>query len=111
MTEGERLDFIIRHLEGGNASEFARKTGIIKSTICRIKSGQLRLLGKADAIIRAYPMVERHWLETGEGYCGDLSVEIVRNQMKRVVAEKDSIIKALTDELKLNQEVMRKLVK
>lgn len=111
MTEGERLDFLIKQLEGGNAAEFGRKTGIVKSTICRIRSGQLRLLSKVDTIIRTYPMVERHWLETGEGYCGDLSVEVVRNQMKRIVAEKDSIIKALTDELKLNQEVMRKLAK
>lgn len=111
MTEGERLEFLITHLTAGNLTEFSRRTGIIKSTLSRIKSGQLRLRGKVDAIITAYPMVERKWLETGEGYCGDLSVEVVRNQMKRIVAEKDSIIKALTDELKLNQEVMRKLAK
>ena len=111
MTESERLEFLIKQLEGGNAAEFARKTGIIKSTICRIRSGQLRLKSKVDTIIRTYPCVERHWLETGEGYCGDLSVEVVRNQLKQIVAEKDSIIKALTDELKLNQEVMKKLVK
>lgn len=111
MTEGERLDFIIKQLEGGNAAEFARKTGIVKSTISRIKSGGLRLKSKVDTIIRTYPCINRHWLETGEGYCGDLSVEIVREQLKRIVAEKDSIIKALTDELKLNQEVMRKLAK
>ena len=111
MTEIERLEFIIKQLEGGNAAEFSRKTGIVSSTICRIRSGQLRLRSKIDAIIKTYPCVDRHWLETGEGYCGDLSVEIIRSQMKKIVAEKDSIINALIEELKLNQEVMRKLVK
>lgn len=111
MTEIERLDYIIDNLEGGNAAEFARKTGIIKSTICRMRSGQLRLASKINIICKTYPAINRHWLETGEGYCGDLNVVIVREQMKRVVKEKDEIIQALTEELRLNQEVMRKLIK
>ena len=111
MTEGERLEFLITHLTAGNLTEFSRRTGIIKSTLSRIKSGQLRLRGKVDAIITAYPMVERQWLETGEGYCGDLSVEVVNNKLKQIVAEKDTIIKALTEQLMLNQAVLRKLTK
>lgn len=111
MTEGERLEFLIKQLEGGNLTEFSRKTGIIKSTLSRIKSGQLRIRSKVDAIIRVYPMVEREWLETGNGYCGDLSVEVVNNKLKQIVAEKDTIIKALTEQLMLNQAVLRKLTK
>lgn len=111
MTEGERLEFLIKQLEGGNLTEFSRKTGIIKSTLSRIKSGQLRIRGKVDAIIRVYPMVEREWLETGNGYCGDLSVEVVNNKLKQIVAEKDIIIQALTEQLMLNQAVLRKLTK
>lgn len=111
MTEGERLEFLIKQLEGGNMTEFSRKTGIIKSTLCRIKSGQLRLKSKVDAIIRAYPMVERKWLETGEGYCGDLSIEIVNEKLKQIVAEKDTIIKALTEQIMMNQDLFRRLSK
>ena len=111
MTEPERIDFLIRNLEGNNAAAFARKTGITTPTLSRIRSGELRLKSKVSLITEAYPMIDRNWLETGIGYPGDLSIALVRERMVTLLAEKDGIIATLTKEIELQQKVIERLTK
>lgn len=106
MTEAERLEFLIRRLEAGVAVRFSEKTGIPTPKISRIKSGELRLVKVVDDILRAYPQVSREWLETGSGYPGDLSVELVKDRLTKVIEDRDRVIKALTKELDLQRKII-----
>ncbi|MBR0083106.1 MAG: hypothetical protein IJP93_03385 [Bacteroidales bacterium] len=106
MTEPERLDFLIKTLESGVAARFAEKTGMPLPKVSRIRSGELRLNKQFDAIIRAYPLVNREWLETGVGYPGDLTVDLVKERLTKVVEDRDRVIRALTKELELQQRII-----
>ena len=92
MTEPERLELLIRVLEGNNASEFARKIGIETSAVSRIRAGQYGIKKKINSIIKAYPAVNRDWLETGEGYPGDISVDFVKSYYERKLKRQEKII-------------------
>ncbi len=108
MTEPERLDFLIRRLESGVASRFSERTGIPTPKISRIRSGELRLVKVVGDIIRAYPQVNREWLETGTGYPGDLSIELVKERLTKVIEERDRVIRSLTKELDLQRKIIEK---
>lgn len=108
MNESERLDFLIRNLEGGSAIRFSEKTGIPQAQISRIKSGSLRLKSKYDKILAAYPLVNRGWLETGAGDPGDISVEVVRSRMMKAIEERDRMIFTLRREIELQQRIIEK---
>lgn len=43
MTEKERLDYLVEHLEGGKSAAFAEKIGVRRDVISRIRAGSLRL--------------------------------------------------------------------
>lgn len=111
MTESERIDYLIKLLEGNNAAAFARKVDISTPTLSRIRSGELRLKSKVGKIMEVYPMIDRNWLETGEGYPGDLSIQNVRKRLMAVIEQKDDIIASLTKEIELQQKVIEKLTK
>lgn len=111
MNDSEIIDFLIKNLEGNNAVRFAQKTGISAPTVSRIRNGELRLKMKINQILEAYPNVSRNFLETGVGYPGDISVEIVINRYKDLLAQKDEQIATLYQELKLQQRVIEKLTK
>ncbi|MBQ6097954.1 MAG: hypothetical protein IJK99_09425 [Bacteroidales bacterium] len=106
MTESERLDFLIKTLESGVAARFAERTGMSLPKVSRIRSGELRLNKQYDAIVLAYPQVNREWLETGVGYPGDLTVELVRDRLMKVVEDRDRVIRTLTKELELQQRII-----
>lgn len=106
MTESERLDYIIKMLEGGVAARFSEKTGLPAPKISRIKRGELRLYRLYEIILRAYPQINREWLETGVGYPGDLSIELVKERLTKVIEDRDRVIKALTKELELQQRII-----
>lgn len=111
MNDSEIIDFLIKNLEGNNAARFASKTGISTSIVSRIRSGELRLKMRVNQILDAYPNVSRNFLETGVGYPGDISVEIVINKYKDIIAQKDEQIATLYHELRLQQRVIEKLTK
>lgn len=108
MTEGERVSFLVNTLEGGVAARFGEKAGISPSKMSRIKSGELRLTRLYDGILRAYPDVRREWLETGVGYPGDLSVDLVRGRLMKVVEDRDRVILSLTRELDMQRRIIEK---
>lgn len=106
MTESERLEFLIRRLENGVAARFSEKTNIPTPKISRIRGGELRLHKLYDDILQAYPQVNREWLETGVGYPGDLTVDLVKERLMGVIADRDRLIKALTREIELQQRII-----
>lgn len=106
LSEPERLEYLIRTLEGGVAARFSERTGIAAPKLSRVKSGELHLYRLAGDILRTYPSVSREWLDTGVGYPGDLSIDLVRDRLMRVVEDRDRVIAALTAELDLQRRLI-----
>jgi hypothetical protein len=92
MTEAERIDFIINALEGGNGSAFAQRIGISTPSASKMRRGIFSIRLKIDAILKAYPSINRTWLETGAGYPGDLTVDIVKAHYEEKIARKERMI-------------------
>lgn len=95
MTEAQRAQYLIDHCCGGSAAEFARAIGIDKARMSRIVHGHFRLNKLYDRIIEAYPNVSPQWLRTGEGYPGDISTELVKQRLTKIIEEKDALIRTL----------------
>lgn len=92
MTESERIEYLINHLEGGSGPKFAERVGMSKVAIHRMRKGEYKIRLKIDAIIRAYPAVNRRWLETGEGYPGDLTIDLVKAHYQERIEKADKVI-------------------
>lgn len=92
MNESERIEFIIQALESGNGSSFAQKINVSRATGSKIRNGQIAIRLHKDAILAAYPKIRREWLETGEGYPGDLTVDLVRAHYEEKIAKADKVI-------------------
>lgn len=95
MTEAERARYLIEHCANGSATKFAKAIGIDKTRLSKIVHGQLRLNKLYDKILSVYPAVRSQWLHTGEGYPGDISVELVKARYEEMLKEKDALIKTL----------------
>lgn len=92
MTEAERIEFIIQVLESGNASAFGKKIGISPANAGKMRKGQIGFRLNKEAILSAYPQIKREWLETGEGYPGDLTVDLVRSHYEAKIARQERTI-------------------
>ena len=99
MTEAERIEYLISVLENGNGAEFARRVGISNASISRIRKGDFGIRLKIDAILRAYPSVNRTWLETGEGYPGDLTIDLVKAHYEKKIQLQERIISNLITQI------------
>lgn len=78
MTEAERIDFLIQVLESGNGAAFAKKIGTSPMQVSRMRNGRCSLRLHITGIITAYPNISRQWLATGEGYPGDISIDLAK---------------------------------
>lgn len=96
MSEADRAQYLIKYCCGGSATDFAASLGIDKTRMSRIVHGKMRLSGLFDVIIKTYPEVNPQWLRTGLGYPGDITPELLKARYERIIAEKDSLIRALT---------------
>ena len=67
MEERERLDYLIKILEGNNAKMFAEKTGIRTDCLSRARKGINHPSSYFERILKAYPDVSREWLYNGVG--------------------------------------------
>lgn len=67
MNEAERIDYLIKTLEGNNARAFADKAGIRTDTLSRARNGRVRPSILYTRILAAYPDVRKEWLVNGEG--------------------------------------------
>ena len=92
MTEAERIDYIIRHLEGGNTAEFGKRIGLTRATALKMRKGEIGFRLNINRILEEYPQVNRSWLETGEGYPGDLTVDLVKAHYEEKIAKADKVI-------------------
>ena len=98
MTEAERIDFLIRELANNNAATFGAKIGLSRATIAKMRKGSIGIRLNVDAILEAYPQVRKEWLTTGEGYPGDLSVDLVRAHYEAKVRRFEGIVDMLITE-------------
>lgn len=97
MTESERIKLLINLLEGGNASAFAERIGISKANISKMRAGAVSIRLHINSILAAYPAVNRGWLESGEGYPGDISVDLVRSYYEDKLRRNESLIDLLIE--------------
>ena len=67
MNESERLDYLIRVLEGNNARVFAERAGIRTDCLSRARKGINRPSSYFERVLKAYPDVSREWLYDGVG--------------------------------------------
>lgn len=67
MNENERLDYLIKVLEGNNARVFAEKTGIRTDSLSRARKGINHPSSYFERILSTYPDVSREWLYNGVG--------------------------------------------
>lgn len=95
MTEAERIEFIIKVLESGNASAFGNKIGVGAATASKMRLGKVGFRLRVNEILKAYPQIRREWLETGEGYPGDLTVDLVRSHYEAKLRRSELIIDRL----------------
>jgi transcriptional regulator with XRE-family HTH domain len=95
MTESERINFLITHLAHGNANRFADRTGISKSNVSKLRNGEIKIRNSIFKILDAYPQVNRMWLETGEGYPGDISIALVKHHYEEKIKRLENIIDKL----------------
>lgn len=116
MTEGQRLAFLVRHLCGDNQADFARRTGIGKSTLNRLVRENGRKFGVhltdtyISKIMTAFPEVDEKWLRTGIGEPGDISIPVVRARYLTIIKERDKEIEELKAEnARLNRIIDRLL--
>ena len=92
MTEAERISLLINALEGGTGAAFANRIGLSVAQVSKIKNGRNGIGKHINTILKAYPVVNRSWLETGEGYPGDLTVDLVKAQYEEKLKRSDTII-------------------
>ena len=92
MTEAQRIDFIINALEGGNGAAFAQRIGVSTASASKMRRGLFSIRLKMDAILGAYPAINRTWLETGEGYPGDLTVGLVKAYYEEKIQRSEKMI-------------------
>lgn len=95
MTESERIEFLITHLAHGSANRFADRTGMSKANVSKIKNGEIKIKRSVSKILEAYPQVNRLWLETGEGYPGDISIELVKTHYEEKIKRLENVIDRL----------------
>lgn len=67
MEGNERIDYLIKVLEGNNARKFADKTGIPPDSLSRARNGITNPSTYFTKILKAYDQVRSWWLLTGEG--------------------------------------------
>jgi transcriptional regulator with XRE-family HTH domain len=92
MTEPERIEYIIANLTGGSGQRFAQKLGISTTAVSNMRSGKFGIRLKIDAILEAFPQINRSWLETGEGYPGDLTVDLVKAHYEAKIKRNERVI-------------------
>lgn len=95
---------------GGNISMFAAALNINRTSISSVIAGTYSLAPYLDKIRKVFPGVSEKFLETGEGYPGDLSARQVRENLEAVIKEKEAQIARLTLEMEMQRKVIEMLL-
>jgi hypothetical protein len=105
MKDYERIDYLIRVLEGNNARAFASKAGIRTDTLSRARNGLTRASLVYTKILSAYPRVRREWLVDGDGFPfvedeekGEVlnKIEDMEKELRRLAKVIESLIKSVS---------------
>lgn len=99
MSEAERIEYLIKVLEAGNYSAFAEKIGTTSPNLFKMRKGQIGIRLQIPKILKAYPQVNREWLETGEGYPGDLTIDLVKAHLEAKIRRHEMVIDQLITQL------------
>lgn len=91
---------------GGNISMFAAALNINRTSISSVIAGKYSLAPYLDKIRKVFPGVSEKFLETGEGYPGDLSARQVRESLEAVIKEKDEKIASLMNEIEMQRRII-----
>ena len=117
MTEGERLELLVRELCSNNQAEFSRAVGIPPTVINKIIRGLAEKEGVAlrekyvARICSAFPSVNVEWLRTGKGLPGPISTYYIREERAKEVEELNKEIAFLKEQLAVMQKMLEKLLK
>lgn len=111
MTESERIDYLIKSLEGDNARRFSDATGIPTPRISKMRNGEQRIWAYIDKICTAYPQVNREWLVNGTGKSGLESTQKTPAEYEEEIRRLKDLVRTLKKELKLNQKVISQFFK
>lgn len=95
---------------GGNISMFAAALNINRTSISSVIAGKYSLAPYLDKIRKVFPGVSEKFLDTGEGYPGDLSARQVRESLEAVIKEKEAQIARLTLEMETQRKVIEMLL-
>lgn len=97
MTDAERIDYLIKSLEGDNARRFADRTGIRTDTLSRARNGIGRPSVCFQKILDAYPQVRRNWLlkDEGEPFSGEEEKSLLLRKVEALEKEVKRLTKAL----------------
>lgn len=95
---------------GGNISMFAAALNINRTSISSVIAGKYSLAPYLDKIRKVFPGVSEKFLDTGEGYPGDLSARQVRETLEAVIKEKEAQIARLTLEMETQRKVIEMLL-
>lgn len=99
MTEAERIEYLIKTLEAGNFTAFAERIGTTSPNLFKMRKGQIGIRLQIPKILKAYPQVNRGWLETGEGYPGDLSIDLIKAHYEAKIKRQEKVIDQLIKQL------------
>lgn len=117
MTEGQRINELVKSMCGGNQARFSRETGIEKTILNKLvkDSGAPSGIRLTDTyirrIVKAYPVINEAWLRTGTGDPGDISPAIIKARYMTLLAERDAQIQELkADNIRL-KKALDKLLK
>lgn len=113
MTEAERIEYLITTLESGSGQKFANRVGLSAASLSRIRKGDYGIRLKINAILKAYPQVRREWLDTGEGYPGELTIDLVKDHYEKKIKRQEEIIDQLIKKINDIEDQMsqKKIVK
>lgn len=97
---------IVDELCGGSVSRLALALDVPRPSISRLCGGTFSLKNYRERIKRAFPGISDAFLDTGEGYIGDVTPESVARRMQLVIDEKDAMIASLRSEMERQGRVI-----
>ena len=99
MTEAERIDFLVKVMENNNGAAFAKRLGVSPAVVSRMRKGEIGIRLRINDILEEYPAINRDWLVTGEGYPGDLTVDLVKAHYEEKIKRNEKMIDYLLSKL------------
>lgn len=111
MTEQERIDYLVKVLEGNNAKRFSDKTGIATASLSKMRNGKMRIWGQVEKICAAYPNVNPQWLINGDGNSGVDPVLKTKQDYEEEIVRLKRLVDTLERQIRLNQKTIARLLK